>query len=216
MNERNLAMEGKRIKLDKEWLEVPQEIDTFGLLMEWVCLQMKNKDRVFLGALHGEVTICQDELAAWRERPISEFDSLEFLSAESRELAFQTCSDLIDLIEKLNRRAEQAAKEFDEGDKEMAAVGFNQCLEGWAMVLQGYWSVVQIVGADPAFIEVGGRSLSHVLTDLGELTEKAGGDYGKGYLNPLKTLVSKELSFYAEPMQEAIEKLQAKLEEAVA
>lgn len=206
-------MEEKKFKMDEEWVDMPDGAGTFGALVAWVTEKLKGQERVLLGTLHGEAAVTQEEMAAWESRPIGEFDTLEFLSAEPLELARHTCGDMMDLMKKLEEGAERAAENFDAGEKVKAQEGFAQCAEGWGMVLQAYWSVIAMSDIDASGVEIDGRTLSSIVSEVKELFTRMIGDYGSGNWNEVKETLSEDLSLYIDPMREAFECLQEKLEE---
>ena len=209
-------MKEKKFKMDEEWVDVPEGVVTFGALLGWILNHWKSRDRVLLGVLHGEVSVNHKELDAWEMRPIGEFDVLEFLSADSIELARHTCGDLASFMEKLGRRAEGAVREYEAGEEEKAASGFGECMEGWGMVLEAYWNIISLGDFDPSIIEIDGRTLSSIVAGFKDSFGKMAGDYGKGDMKAVKDHLSEEMVLYVAPMCEAFEYLQEKLEKATA
>lgn len=206
-------MEEKKFKLDEKWVDMPKGVETFGALLGWVIQQMKDRDRVLLGVLHGEVSVNHEELGAWEMRPIGEFDELEFLSADSRELARHTCSDMVAFMDKLGQGMDRALKLYESGEKEMVPAVFSECMEGWGMVIQAYWNLILLGDIDASVIEIDGRTLSEVISDLKDVYTKLAGDYGKGDMKAVKDSFADELVLYLAPMRDAFEHLQEKMAE---
>ncbi len=204
----------KKFKMDEKWVDMPKGVETFGALLGRVIQQMKERDRVLLGVLHGGASVTHEELEAWEMRPIGECDDLEFLSVGSRELACHTCRDMVAFMEKLGQGMDRASKQYEAGEKEIAGAVFSECIEGWGMVIQAYWNLILLGDIDASAIEIDGRTLSEVISDLKDLYAKLAGDYGNGDMETVKDTLSEELVLYLAPMREAFEHLQEKLEKA--
>lgn len=206
-------MDHKKIKMDEKWVEMPKGLETFGDLLGWVVRQAKESDRVILGVLHDQVSVRNEELNDWEIRPIEEFGELEFLSADSRELARHTCKDMVAFMETLGKGMDCASQQFESGERGKAKTVFGECMEGWGMVMQAYWNLVLLGDIDSSSIEIEGRTLSRIVADLRTVYTKVFGDYGNGDLKAVKESFADELALYLVPMREAFELLQGKMEE---
>ncbi len=209
-------MEEKKFKLDEEWRDMPKGVKTFGALLNEINDQLKERGRVLLGVLHGEISVTREETEAWEKRPVGEFDALEFLSAEPRELALHTSKEMVDFMEKLGQLGIRAADDFEAGEEAKAVSAFSECLEGWGMALQACWNLATLGDIDPSAIEIDGRILSSIASELRELFVKAVGDYGRGDMEAVNESLSRELALYIDPMREAFEHFQEKIEEKAA
>ena len=65
-------MEEKKFKLDEEWMDMPKSVKTFGALLNDINDQLKERGRILLGVLHGEISVTREETEAWEKRPVGE------------------------------------------------------------------------------------------------------------------------------------------------
>ncbi len=204
------TMNTVRFKMDEEWHDVPEGVDSFGPLKKWVEGHFKERGLVLLGTLHGEASLTLDEADAWHDRPLSELDTVEFLSADPDALARRTCSDMRDFLDQLAERAEQTAREIDNGQMDKALVGVKECAEGWSLVLQAYRDLLDLSGTESSTVEMDGRPLSAVANDLKGLIESMGEELKRSDMSGLKSLLVDDLILYVEPLREGFERVQEK------
>lgn len=201
-----------RFKMDEEWHEAPAGVATYGDLEGWVATRLRGQGRVLLGALHGEAGVTRDEAGRWQARALGEFGTLEFLSAEPRALAWRTCADMLELLDRLAARAEETARAAEAGDREKTLLGIRDCAEGWSLVLQSLRDMLRLVGADPSAVELEGRSLTAVTRDLREIIGKMGEAVSRGELAGLKDILVHDLGYYIAPMREGFEHIRGRLD----
>ncbi len=208
-------MECLRFKLDEEWYDLPEGMKKFHSLRDWVASKLKGEGRVLLGIMNGDDSVRQEEIDEWGERPLDEFETLVFFSAEPMELACRTCGDLIEFMDELERRGEWASEFIDSGDQENIALGFKECVEGWDLVLQGYRNLIQLAKMDSSTVEIGGQSLTVVAIRMKELFLKMADEFTEKNMSVLKEMISDDLGLYIDPMRKALEEVQEKLEGAI-
>ncbi len=208
-------MDVLRFKLDEEWYDLPEGMNAFGALRNWVVTKLPDDSRVLLGVLNGDASLTPNEMVKWEERPINEFETLEFLSAEPAALAYRTCEDLIRFMDVLEEHGEELKANLMAGDGTNAAINFKECVEGWDIVLQGFRNLIRMAEIDASVVEIGGQPLPAVAVKLRGLILKMAEDYTRGDMDSMKLLLSGELALYISPMREAFEKILEKLEEVV-
>ncbi|MEE9276397.1 MAG: hypothetical protein V3V62_13915 [bacterium] len=204
-------MEARRFKMDEEWHDMPEGVETFGALRAWAMDHFKEKGRVFLGALHGEASLSHDQMAEWEGSALAGFDTLEFLSADPEALARRTCADTLAYLDWLEERMEETCRNIGEGEIESARVGLKECAEGWSLALNSFLNLLQMAGKDLSTAEVGGRSLTVTAADLKEILEKIVQKFRREEMEGVDELIS-DLSAHIEPMREAFERLQIEFE----
>ena len=207
-------MKALRFKLDEEWYDLPEGMETFGSLRNWVNSKLKDDGRVLLGILNGEASLTLDEMEGCEERPIGDFETLEFLSAEPKALACRTCEDLIHFMDVLEERGEKMRTGIAAGDEAGASEGFKDCIEGWNIALQGFRNLIDLAEIDSSVVEIGGQPLPMVASRLRGLTLKMAEYYIRGDMDSIQILMSEDMALYIAPFREAFERVQEKLEEA--
>lgn len=210
----NLTMETGTIqfKIDEEWSDIPEGVATFGELHEWAIVHFKGLGRVLLGVMNGDVTLMQGEMLEWADRPVSEFENLEFISAEPKALMRRTCEDSLGFLEKLSEWSGKTVKSFEKNDEESAQIGVMGCAEGWSLILNSYWNLLQTAGIDTASAEVGGKSLAAVSTDFGRLLKKLHGEFERNNAERIREILMIDFMAYQQPFRDAFEKVQIGLD----
>lgn len=201
-----------RFKLDEEWHEAPGGVATYGELEGWVAARLREEGRVLLGALHGEAGVTRDEAERWQVRPLDEFGTLEFLSAEPRALARRTCADMMDFLDRLAARGEEAARAAEAGERGKVLEGIRDCAEGWSFALQSLRDMLRFAGADPSAVEMEGRPLAAVARDLSAIIQRMRDEIGRGELAGLKDILLHDLGYYIGPMREGFEHIRERID----
>ena len=205
------AVEARRFKMDEEWHDMPEGVETFGALRAWAMGRFKKKGRVFLGALHGDASMSHDQMAEWEGSALADFDTLEFLSADPEALARRTCADSLAYLDWLDERMEETRRNIGDGEFGNARVGVKESAEGWSLALNSFLNLLQLAGKNPSTAEIGGRSLTATAADLKEIIEKIVQKFGREEMEGMDELIS-DLSVHIEPMREAFERLQIEFE----
>lgn len=208
-------MDVLRFKLDEEWYDLPEGMNAFGALRSWIISKLADDSRVLLGVLSGDVSLTLNEMVEWEGRPINEFETLEFLSAEPAALASRTCEDLIIFMDVLEEQGEELKANLMAGDGDRAATNFKECVEGWDIALQGFRNLIRMDEIDASIVEIGGQPLPVVAAKLRGVILKMVENYTRGDMDSMKLLLSGELALYIPSMREAFEKILEKLEEVV-
>ena len=174
--------------------------------------RLRERGRVLLGTLHGEAGVTRDEAGRWQARPLDEFGTLEFLSAEPRALARHTCVDMMEFLDRLAARGEETALAAEAGERDKTLAGIRDCAEGWSFVIQSLRDMLRFVGADPSAVEMEGRPLAAVARDLCAIIQKMGAEMSRGELSGLKDILLHDLGYYIAPMREGFEQIRAKID----
>ncbi len=209
-------MDPLRFKLDEEWFDLPEGMETFGELRDWVISRLKGEGRVLLGTMSGEASLTVDEMSAWGGRPVRHMEICEFFSAEPMALACRTCEELVEFMSEVDQRGERTAASIDAGDAQNVALEFKSYVEGWDIVLEGYRNLIKMAEMDPATLEIGRRPLPVVASELRGLILKMADEFVGGDMEALKNILSEEMTHYFAPVREALEEVQERLEEIAA
>ena len=209
-------MDSLRFKLDEEWFDLPEGMETFGELRDWVISRLKREGRILLGTMSGDASLTVDEMSAWGGRPVRHMEVFEFFSAEPMALACRTCEELVEFMSEVDQRGERTAASIDAGDIESVVLGFKSYVEGWDIVLEGYRNLIKMAEMDPATLEIGRRPLPVVASELRGLILKMADEFAGGDMEGLKRVLSEEMVHYVEPVREALEEVQERLEEIAA
>ncbi|MDA1000941.1 MAG: hypothetical protein O2807_10575 [bacterium] len=201
-----------QFRMDEKRYDIPAGVATFGELCEWVMNHFKELGRVLLGVMDGDVTLMQGEMAEWAGRPIGEFENIECLSADPKALMRRTCEDSLEFLVKLSEWSDKTVSFFKANDEEGAQMGVMGCAEGWSLILNSYWNLLQMAGLDNASAEVGGKSLAAVSADFGRLLKKLHNEFERNNAERIREILMIDFMSYQQPFRDAFEKIQLQID----
>lgn len=207
-------MKALRFKLDEEWYDLPDEMETFGALRDWVNSRLKEENRVLLGVMSGDATLLVKDVENRSDWSLSKFETLNFFSADPGILACRTCGDLIEFMDVLEERGGEVRACIEAEDYETMALHFKGCIEGWNLVFQGLRDLIQVADLDSSILEIGNQPLSTAAAKLRGIILKMAEDFTRGDMASLDARLTEELADYIHPLQEAFGRVREKLEEA--
>ena len=168
-------------------------IQTLGELIEAVQQAAAEKNEVVVGiTLNGEKLRPECD-AAQRERELDPEDVIEFAVQDATAVLVGALEQTRNGLPRLQDKLEQVAAALQCGSRQEAFALFSDCLTHWRQVVQLLQASQACLGYDPAQVDVDGRSIQQMNTDLLSALQDTKRAMQEGDLVALSDLLEYEL-----------------------
>lgn len=137
-----------------------------GQLLDMVKARVNGSGRLILGMKCNEEDVDSEEIASMVSTPITEFDRLDFISGDPRDMVLDALDGVRRAFEQTFQVVREAGDDLARGDAQRAMNRLADCFSVWGQTVDAVQSSGRLLGIDLDSFTIEDRTISHWVGDL--------------------------------------------------